>query len=389
MSLRTCSTEEERLYFGRLVETQSTPRECIIKSNVYARGKLKAVIETASAQDCKLVLKYGTPSQAETMRWLVLAEPMGRINQYLASDGSKVIKMDYTPYGLTKGSSLSGSESRITARSFGGLYFDKDTGLFYSNARLYEPRLGRFLSSDKNDELQAGSQYLNRYSYALNNPLRYGDSTGFVPGEYSVSSPSERAGREKFFNEKKEWADRGIERSRGEREIREGRYNGRERMESLPKLELPKIGDSYSRSSERSYSVLPRPPVAPVGESIDRNVASQLVGSGNGFDVDFAIWVAMVAPGSFWDYKTQGSFYEEAGNFNYGATGAALGLPESVLLRAAGAVQECCGAYKPEFGHAWDSTGSFGDDPRDQRDIRLGIEYTRHRDLIRFLDGEW
>jgi hypothetical protein len=37
-----------------------------------------------------------------------------------------------------------------------------------------------------------------------------------------------------------------------------------------------------------------------------------------------------------WDYKRQDSKYEDFGNFNYGATGAAFGFSEDTLLRMAG-----------------------------------------------------
>ena len=50
------------------------------------------------------------------------------------------------------------------------------------NARLYDPALGRFLSPDPYVQAPDFSQSFNRYSYCLNNPLRYGDPTG----EYAV-----------------------------------------------------------------------------------------------------------------------------------------------------------------------------------------------------------
>ena len=55
-------------------------------------------------------------------------------------------------------------------------------GLINMNARLYDPALGRFLSPDPYVQAPDFSQSFNRYSYCLNNPLRYGDPTG----EYAV-----------------------------------------------------------------------------------------------------------------------------------------------------------------------------------------------------------
>ncbi len=46
------------------------------------------------------------------------------------------------------------------------------------NARLYDPAVGRFLAPDPYVQLIDFSQNYNRYSYCLNNPLRYTDETG-------------------------------------------------------------------------------------------------------------------------------------------------------------------------------------------------------------------
>jgi hypothetical protein len=46
------------------------------------------------------------------------------------------------------------------------------------NARLYDPLLGRFLSPDPYVQLQDYTQGLNRYAYAMNNPLCYVDENG-------------------------------------------------------------------------------------------------------------------------------------------------------------------------------------------------------------------
>ena len=51
-------------------------------------------------------------------------------------------------------------------------------GLINMNARLYDPALGRFLSPDPYVQMPDFTQNFNRYSYCLNNPLRYVDENG-------------------------------------------------------------------------------------------------------------------------------------------------------------------------------------------------------------------
>ena len=51
-------------------------------------------------------------------------------------------------------------------------------GLVNMNGRLYDPTLGRFLSPDNYVQEPGNSQSFNRYSYCLNNPLKYTDPSG-------------------------------------------------------------------------------------------------------------------------------------------------------------------------------------------------------------------
>lgn len=47
------------------------------------------------------------------------------------------------------------------------------------NGRIYDPLVGRFLSADNNIQDEYSTQHYNRYSYCLNNPLRYTDPSGW------------------------------------------------------------------------------------------------------------------------------------------------------------------------------------------------------------------
>jgi RHS repeat-associated protein len=54
-------------------------------------------------------------------------------------------------------------------------------GLINMNGRMYDPLLARMLSPDNNVADPASTQAYNKYSYCVNNPLKYTDPTGWVP----------------------------------------------------------------------------------------------------------------------------------------------------------------------------------------------------------------
>ena len=63
-----------------------------------------------------------------------------------------------------------------------GYYYDNETGLYYLNARYYDPSIGRFISPDVLtilDETKGQINGLNLYMYCNNNPIMYVDPSGF------------------------------------------------------------------------------------------------------------------------------------------------------------------------------------------------------------------
>ncbi|MDM8160146.1 RHS repeat-associated core domain-containing protein [Labilibaculum sp. K2S] len=53
-------------------------------------------------------------------------------------------------------------------------------GLINMNGRVYDPKVGRFLSPDPVLQDPGNTQNMNRYSYAWNNPLKYTDPSGYT-----------------------------------------------------------------------------------------------------------------------------------------------------------------------------------------------------------------
>lgn len=70
--------------------------------------------------------------------------------------------------------------SDICDRGFTGHEHLDDLGLINMNGRMYDPLLGRFLSPDPFVQAPIDPQNYNRYSYCLNNPLKYTDPSGEV-----------------------------------------------------------------------------------------------------------------------------------------------------------------------------------------------------------------
>ena len=104
------------------------------------------------------------------------------------SDGTVVAEYSYDPWGrlrdpetleiYTPGSST--MPDLMLGRGYTAHEHLDWFGLINMNARLYDPALGRFLSPDPYVQAPDFTQNFNRYSYCLNNPLKYTDKSGEI-----------------------------------------------------------------------------------------------------------------------------------------------------------------------------------------------------------------
>jgi RHS repeat-associated protein len=75
-------------------------------------------------------------------------------------------------------------------RGYTGHEHMSEYNLINMNGRVYDPWLGRMLSPDPILQAPSNSQNYNRYTYAMNNPLKYTDPSGY----YNEDAPWETTG---------------------------------------------------------------------------------------------------------------------------------------------------------------------------------------------------
>lgn len=88
-----------------------------------------------------------------------------------------MVQYYYDAFGVP----LEGSESINNPFRYAGYIYDKETGMYYLNARYYNPVTARFITEDTYRGTANDPLSLNLYTYCVNNPLIYFDPTGHWP----------------------------------------------------------------------------------------------------------------------------------------------------------------------------------------------------------------
>ncbi len=104
-----------------------------------------------------------------------LTDHLGSMVAVLSSTGTLTSQQRYLPFGQVRE-----DVGSITQTDFGytGQRDNSYIKLLDYRSRWYDPELGRFISPDSIIPNPANPQSLNRYSYTLNNPIRYNDPSG-------------------------------------------------------------------------------------------------------------------------------------------------------------------------------------------------------------------
>ena len=93
-------------------------------------------------------------------------------------EGKSEVSYEYTDFGETE---INGDENFYNEICYTGGIYDKKTGLYYLNARYYNPEDGRFLTEDTYRGEFTDPSSLHLYAYCTNNPISYTDPSGHIP----------------------------------------------------------------------------------------------------------------------------------------------------------------------------------------------------------------
>lgn len=113
-------------------------------------------------------------------------DALGSVVAITDQNGTLAMTMSHDLFGRRRNINLTAANDPSTLpRVFGNEGYTgheelPDLGLIHMNGRVYDPRIGRFLSADPNIPDPTNTQSYNRYSYVMNNPMNWVDPTGFA-----------------------------------------------------------------------------------------------------------------------------------------------------------------------------------------------------------------
>ncbi|WP_437565862.1 RHS repeat-associated core domain-containing protein [Sorangium sp. So ce542] len=168
--IRKTTPEQETLYSGDLYErvTEAASGTVEHRYHVHSPERVVAIVSRGG-------------SDAGTR--YVHVDHLGSVDALTDEDGDVIERRSYDPFGQRRnpvwGETVPASFASETTQGFTGHESDDELGLVNMKGRLYDSKIGRFLTTDPIVSIPSFGQSWNPYSYVLNNPLAYVDPGGF------------------------------------------------------------------------------------------------------------------------------------------------------------------------------------------------------------------
>jgi RHS repeat-associated protein len=294
-----------------------------------------------------------------------LKDHLGNVRVVFDEFGQVLQRTDYYPFGLEIDRNIpiqtTVARNAVNRYLFNGIERQPETGIYQARFRGLDPTIGRWMQVDPKPD-----QSMSPYTAMNNNPLRFSDPLGdtIIVNKTGYISSNDKKDNLVFMQ-----GSKGKLTQLGELGKK---INANEIYKNLLK--------QNSKEAEAIYNPLTfRNLVKARGEWDYKVNKKTIYGLGN-------------------DGKTQFSFEgksmesQDIGNHHFGVVSGAYGFDEQFSLRQAGAAQMMVpGNSKPEWRvygppeiTGYNSAGAiftkpylppYGDDPRDQANIKEGYEY--------------
>ena len=121
--------------------------------------------------------------QNATQYYLYNKDIQGSTSSLVKEDGSADATYQYTDFGET---TIQGDDQAKNEVSYTGGIYDQSTGLYYLNARYYNPEDGRFMTEDSYRGEIMNPETGHLYVYCANNPVNYMDPSGHLFGNWDM-----------------------------------------------------------------------------------------------------------------------------------------------------------------------------------------------------------
>jgi len=160
----------------------------------YVGGILEKLVRPTGVTEYRHLIPTGSGtavyirrSDASNNTYYMTTDHLGSGDLVLSNSGTVLARLSFSPFGERRGSNWQGLPStgdmtvigNVSRQGFTGHETLDAVGLVNMNGRVYDPRIGRFLSVDPIIQTIGMSQALNPYSYVMNNPLTLIDPSGY------------------------------------------------------------------------------------------------------------------------------------------------------------------------------------------------------------------
>lgn len=176
------STDTEVDYVGAMEVYYRPDQGTTTDRREYKRHLANYLVITLSSER-----QSGTVVRSSTRHYR-FEEKLGSLDVLTDRNGTIVQRMSFDVWGERRNESTWGgySQTQIAAfnssnsrKGYTGHEHIDQANLIHMGGRVYDPRIGRFLSADPLVQAPNNTQSFNRYSYVINNPMNYVDPSGY------------------------------------------------------------------------------------------------------------------------------------------------------------------------------------------------------------------